>query len=344
MRKTLLILTMLHCCQSLIAQQFTAIFNADSTLTGFENSGSKVALAPQFIQVGGHKFQDVVAVTKEDKEGKWHSYYLFRSMKQAGADSMYIFDNSFDCENEGFIRFTDRTTDRTGVFNREGKIVVPAAYNYVSRVTNGVLVVLQGAKKEYEGEHYFYSGGKVSLIDTTNKVLVNEFKEVADMNMYSLRVEDQPSTDTTRMSYKGVNGKYYTIQVFNKEFSQWLRRDLLPDLTKEKLVANAFSEISYWDENEGWLFEDKAKFIDKHWDFLQAKLQDVGEFSFLNGDLNPFIFEGPLYRQYINNCGQAKDWQYPVITILFGDSNEKGQMDFLRTDEGYKLIGVGFGR
>lgn len=335
----------MYCSHSLVAQQFTANYNADSSLTGFDNSESKVSLAPQFVQVGGNKFQDVVAVTTVDKAGKWHSSYLFRSMKSAGADSMYMFDNAFDCENEGFIRFTDWKTEKTGVFNRKAKIVVPASYNYVSRVTNGLLTVLRGAvKNNADPEHWFWEGGKTYLIDTTNKVLVNDFKDERLLNMYSVKIEDKPSKDTTRMSYKGVNGNYYTFQVYQKEFSQWLQRDLLPGLTKEKLIANSFAEISYWNETEGWLFEDGVKFIDAHWDFLQAKLNDAAAFNIIDEDINPFIFEGPRYKKYLNNCSQAKSWQYPSFSIFFGGSNEQGQLDFLRTDEGYKLIGVGFAR
>lgn len=345
MRKTLLILGMMYSSHSLVAQQFTANYNADSSLTGFDNPQLKVSLAPQFVQVGGHTFQDVVAVTKEDKEGKWHSYYLFRSMKTAGADSMYMFDNTFDCENEGFIRFTDWKTEKTGVFNRDGKIVVPAAYNYVSKVRNGLIVVLQGAiKNNADSEHWFWEGGQANLIDTTNKLLANDIQDAELLNMYSVKVEDNPSADSTRKSFKGVNGKYYTFQIYKKEFAQWLQRDLVPGLTKEKLVAHAFSKISYWDENEGWVFEDKEKFVDKHWDFLQARLQDVGAFNIVYEDINPFIFEGPQYRQYLDNCFQAKSWQYPSFSIFFEGSNEKGQLDFLRTDEGYQLIGVGFAR
>lgn len=342
MRKTLLITALLYCSHSIVAQDFTAIYNADSSLTGFKNAQSGAVLAPQFVQVGGNKFQDVVAVMTEEKAGHWHGYYLFRSMKKAGIDSLYMFDNAFDCENEGFIRFTDHKTGKTGVLNREGKVVVPAKYNYVSMVTNGVLVALQGAKKETDGEHYFYTGGKVSLIDTSNQVLVEDFKEVPHLNMYSLQIADQPATDTTRVSYKGVNGKYYTIQEFNKEFSQWLRRDLLPGLTKEKMIAHSFPEISYWDEALGWVFEDREKFVEKHWDYIQALLRQVEDFTFMTEGLNPYIFEGPRYNQYINNCFQAKEWRYPLISVFIGNSNEKGQLDFLRTDEGYKMIGLGF--
>ncbi|WP_440135133.1 hypothetical protein [Chitinophaga sancti] len=343
MRKPLLILALLYCSHSLVAQQFTANYNKDSTLTGFDNASTKTRIAPQFVTVGGSKFQDVVAVMKEDKQGKWYGYYLFSSMKTAGTDSLYMFDNAFDCENEGFIRFTDHKTEQTGIFNRNGKIVVPAAYNYVSMVTNGMVIALQGAKKVQDGEHFYYSGGKTLLIDTTNKVLVSDFGKAEDLNMYSVKIADTPSADTTRMSFAGVNGKYYTFQVYGKEFSQWLHQELLPGLTKEKLAANTFAEVTYWDE-ENWIHEDKKKFIDKHWDFLLAKFRDGAAFNLVSGNFNPFIMEGPLYDKYMNNCFQSKDWQYPSWSIFFGGSNEKGQLDFLRTEEGYKLIGVGFAK
>ena len=336
-------LGMLYCSHALVAQQFTAIYNADSTLTGFTNSTSRVSLAPQFVSVGGNKWQDVVAVMKEDKQGKWHGYYLFSSMKKAGADSLYMSDNTFDCESEGFIRFTDYKTDRTGLFNRNGKIVVPAVYNYISMLTNSMLITLQDANKVQDGEHFFYDGGRVSLIDTSNKILVKDFSKAENLNLYSVKVEDQPSSDTTRMSFKGENGKYYTFQVYKKEFSQWLHRDLLPGLTKEKLAAHSFEKITWWD-GENWIYDDKTAFIDKHWDFLQARLKDVAAFNFVRGSFNPFLFEGPQYSRYMNNCFEAKDWQYPMWSIFWGGSNEKGQLDFLRTDEGYKLLMVGFGR
>jgi len=343
MRKTVFILGMLCGSHSLVAQQFTAIYNADSSLTGFENSRSKVSIAPQFVQVAGNKFDHIVAVTKEDKQGKWHSYYLTSGSRKVGSDSMYMFDNTFDCENEGFIRFTDWKTGKTGVFNRDGKIVVPAVYNAVSSVMNGMVIALQGAEKVKDGEHFFWKGGKDLLIDTANKVLVADFNAAEDLNMYSLQLENQPGTDTTRMSFKGVNGKYYTFQVYKKEFSEWLYRDLLPGLTKEKLAKHSFSKITYYN-GEDWVSDDKALFIDKYWDFLQARFKDVAAFNIVSGNFNPFIFEGPLYDKYINHCFTAKDWQYPSISIFFEGSNEKGQLDFIRTDEGYQLIGVGFAR
>lgn len=343
MRKTLLIPALLYCSHSLVAQQFTAIYNADSSLTGFQTDRYKVALAPQFIQVGGNKFDHIVAVVKEDKQGAWQFSYLLSSYKQIGTDSMYMFDNTPDCENEGFIRFTDRKTDRTGIFNRKGKIVVPAIYNTVSRVMNGMVIALQGAKRVNDGEHFYYSGGKDLLIDTTNKILVTDMKSAEDLNMYSLKIEPQPTTDTTKMSFKGVNGKYYTFQVYKKEFSEWLHRDLLPGLTKEKLASHSFSKITY-DNGEDWVSDDKTVFIDQHWDFLQARLKDVNAFDIVSGNFNPFIFEGPLYDKYLNNCADAKEWQYPSFTILFNGSNEKGELDFIRTDEGYQLISVGFAR
>ncbi|MHC0443614.1 WG repeat-containing protein, partial [Flavobacterium sp. 3-210] len=83
------------------------------------------------------------------------SYYLTKQGKIVGRDSLYVFDNGPDCENEGFIRFTNHKTDKMGIFNSEGKIVIPAQYSALTKVRNGLIVVLKDAEKQQDGEHFF---------------------------------------------------------------------------------------------------------------------------------------------------------------------------------------------
>ncbi len=48
--------------------------------------------------------------------------------------------------------------------------------------------------------------------------------------------------------------------------------------------------------------------------------------------------------EYFNNCGEAKEWIYPMMTIVVSHKNKKNfsqnHYEFLRTDKGYKLISV----
>ena len=69
------------------------------------------------------KFDEIIAVNDETN-GKWESYYLTKAGKMFGNDSLEFYDNSPVCESEGFITFRDRKTDKAGMFNRNGDIVI----------------------------------------------------------------------------------------------------------------------------------------------------------------------------------------------------------------------------
>lgn len=335
MRKYVLLLGMFVSTQSLFAQKSNALvsfYNQDSTLTGFKDAGGKVVYTPQFTETGGRTLENIMAVVKEDKAGKWHPYYMLRNGKKVGRDSMYMFDNGFDCENEGFIRFT--TKDKTGLFNRKGEIVIPAEYSSLSRVINGMLVSLKGAQKKIDGEHFFWTGGKDALIDTANHVLIEDFAPTKQLDLYSIRIENNRGTDTLREYFKGTNGKWYSFVVYEKEFTAWLHKELLPALTKENLLKHSMPEVTYSDSVALWITASKEQFIAKHEKILSVLSQP---YQVLHEDLNPFLFDPAKYPTYFNNCFAAKSWKYPLMLLLI-DGN---QINFLRTEHGYKLILVG---
>jgi len=60
--------------------------------------------------------------------------------------------------------------------------------------------------------------------------------------------------------------------------------------------------------------------------------------------LNPFIYEAPEFETYFNNCGEAKTWQYPVMSVMINHKSERDlyqdHFEFLRTKKGYRLISV----
>jgi hypothetical protein len=68
--------------------------------------------------------------------------------------------------------------------------------------------------------------------------------------------------------------------------------------------------------------------------------------SFITRDgLNPFIYESKEYQKYFDNCNQAMEWKYPQMSVYInhynnGKINYQEGLDFLRTDEGYKLVNV----
>lgn len=334
MRKLLFALGMFVSTQSLFAQKTGALesfYNQDSSLVGFKDAEGRVLYTPQFT-AGPQRMEHIMAVVKEDKAGKWHPYYILRSGKIIGRDSMYVFDNGFDCENEGFIRFT--TKDKTGLFNRKGEIVIPAEYSSLTRVMNGMVVSLKGAKKVVDGEHFFWDGGTDALLDTANHVLIDHFNPSQQLDLYSIKIEDNKGIDTLREYFKGTNGKWYSFVVFEKAFNAWFQQEILSNLTNENLLQHSMPEITYSDPEVLWITEPKATFIEKHPKILQVLSQP---YQLLPEDLNPFLFDPAKYPEYFNNCFGAKSWKYPEMLVLI-DGN---QINFLKTPDGYKLILVG---
>jgi len=330
---------------------WTAFYNADSTLTGYKDQSGMVKIAPKFSGLGSaYRFDHIIAVT-EESNGKWQSYYLTKTGKIAGRDSLFFFDNTQDCESEGFIRFHDRNTDRMGLFNRNGDIVIPAGYNALTRVMNGMLVVLKDAEKKYWDttghsgcNHYSWVDGKEMLIDTLGNVLVEDFKPGNNLNFFSVKKLSQPDADTTRTNFRAKAGGYLSFTDFEKEFRTWLRSELLPGLTVEKLIAASCDSITWWSGDE-WVKTNKTAFINNNFELLRKgllEIQQPGTGYFIGNDgLNQFMYEGPEFEKYYNNCGEAKQWIYPVMNIVVSHSDlAQNHFSFLRTEKGYRLIEV----
>lgn len=193
-----LIVTFLATISSLIlfgqsADTWTSFWNKDRTRVGFKDKNGVVKIAPKFTEfVTARKFENIIGVS-ENRNGKWDGYYLTKQGRIVGSDSLYIFDNSPDCENEGFIRFRDRKTDKAGIFNKKGDIVIPAIYNDLTKVRNGMIIALKGAEKKYlEGDEYYsWVGGQEVLIDTKNTILIENFKLDNDVNFFTLEKQIQ---------------------------------------------------------------------------------------------------------------------------------------------------------
>jgi hypothetical protein len=292
------------------------------------------------------KFDNIIAVTEQNSD-EWSSYYFTKQGRIIGRDSLYIFDNGADCESEGFIRFRDQKTGKAGMFNKNGDIVIPAIYNDLSRVRNGMVAALKGAEKKYweGGEHYSWVGGQEFLIDTNNNILIEDFKLNNNLNFFSLEKTKAPPSDTTRKSFLAIDGSYYSFVDFEKEFSQWIKKELLTNLTIERLIANSCDTIT-WETPNGWRSANKEKLITGNFTILKNGLLEIlqpqtGYFISSDG-LNPFMFKGDEFEKYFNNCGEPKDWIYPAMSIIISHKNKKSftqnHYEFLRTGNGYKLM------
>lgn len=328
---------------------WTSFWNKDTTLIGYKDENGVVKIEPKFTGfTSAGKFENIIAVA-EEINGSWKNYYLTKQGKIIGRDSLYIFDNTPDCESEGFIRFRDKKNDKVGIFNKSGDIVIPAEYNDLTRVRNGMIIALKGAEKKYwDGEeHYRWIGGRELLIDTNNNVLINNFKLSNNLNFFSLAKAASPNSDTIRKSFLAVDGSHYSFVDFEKEFIQWLKNDLYIKLTPEKLINASYGTIT-WKSPGGWTKTSREKFITDNFSILKNSLFEIlqpsCEYFISKGGLNPFMFNGVEFEKYFNNCGEANESIYPTMTIIITHKNKKdlsqNHYEFLRTDDGYKLICV----
>ncbi len=343
---------------TIFAQQknsWVSFQNIDSELIGFKDLDGNIKIAPKFTGfTSANRFDNIMAVMEENN-GDYISYYLTKSGKIVGRDSLHIFDNGSDCESEGFIRFRDKETDKVGMFNSEGEIVIPAKYNELTRVRNGVLVGLYGAKKKYWDNHnhsgcnhFSWTGGNEYLIDTNNNIIIEDFKYEDNLNFFALKIEPKVNKDSIRKTFQGVDGIYYSFIDYRKEFQNWISSVFIETLTFEQFLEVGYSKITYWKEPNGWINESKEDFLLRNFNLLKIRLNELSkenvDYSIFIDGLNPFIYEGSEFDKYFNNCGEAYKSKYPLLNLVinYKIDNEliQDHFDFLRTEEGYKLISV----
>lgn len=334
---------------------WTSFWNEETDLMGFKNSEGKTMIEPRFMGFTiARSFDNIIAVM-EEINGKYEFYYLTKLGKKVGIDSLHIFDNGADCESEGYIRFKDKKTDKVGLFDKDGNVAIPAVYDALSRTHNGLIWALKGAEKKYWDKHkesgcnhYSWKGGQEFLLNTDNEVLIEDFKYEGRLDFFSMVVQDKPASDTTKESLKGVNGKYYVFTDIEKEFNQWIKLELIPNLSISNLEASTMDSLTYWKKNVGWTSEPKHEFLTRNFELIKERLQSTqmtnsDYFVSVNG-LNPFMYVGDNYDKYFNTCGEAKLEKYPVLDLIINNKNDsdftQDHFDFLKTDEGYRLINL----
>jgi hypothetical protein len=349
----MLILTLTSCKSNRI---WTSFQSEDLTLIGFKDSSGKVKIKPKFINYFtiARKFDRIISVM-EKKNGKYEKYYLLKSKKIVGKNKVYITGYEVaDCESEGFIRFTDTITQKIGLLNKKGKVVIPAQYNTLTKVKNGLVIGLKDAKKEYWDKQKYpndtpfnWVGGKRQLLSTSNKILIDNFDSKDDLNFFSLKIESKFTSDSLRHSFRGVNGKYYSFIDYKKEFNKWISLHF-NNLTVKNLIDISHETITYWKEHKGWVSEPKKDFLTANFNLIKARLVETNRekkgYPFFIEGLNPLIFNDELYGKYIDNCDKARVSKYPLMNVSIYNKVRNNLIQdhfyFLRTDQGYKLITI----
>ncbi len=320
---------------------------------GFKDKEGNVRIEPTF---GGltlvNRFDDIIAV-HEVSSNRSESYYLLKSGKKIGHDMMWISDFTFDCENERHIRFKDTNKDLVGMFNHKGDIVIPPIYSSLSKVHNGYVFARLGAEKVNWDKHnnsgcnhYSLVGGKTSLLNIKNEILVENIGD--DLDLYSLHIDQKPSTKSYEKSYLGTNGKYFILEIYADSFKAWFIENILNEISIESLTRNVNEEILVRNNKEIVML--KENFLAKKFNILNKNLlilkTNLNQYQLHVGGLDNTalkLFEerNDKYQKYSNNCFRYEKLKYPTFTyfpkMIVGDNK---YITFLKTDDGYKLIEI----
>jgi len=104
------------------------------------------------------------------------------------------------------------------MLNSKGEIVIPAQYNDLTNVRGGLVMAIKDAKKKYWHEnepsgcnHFSWVEGKEYLIDTNNKIIIENFKHNYNLDLFSLKIENAPAPEAYRQSFLGADGRYYSF-------------------------------------------------------------------------------------------------------------------------------------
>jgi hypothetical protein len=293
-----------------------------------------------------NRINDIVPIA-----GDSGGYYQTKSGRQVGFDSLYIFDMATDCESEGFIRFRNNKTDQTGMFNAEGRVVIPAVYNVLTKVTNGLVVALRNAEKEYWDSdhehsgcnHYSWKGGEILLIDTNNRILINNFDYPDSLDFYSLEISAVSGNDVNRKYFSAVDGTFYSFAMFDKMFETWLRDSLLNNLTECDIRKICFDQVIFSNRGREQITESPEDFVNKNRESVKRVLSKIktSGYTIEKDDLNIYTFDPEEYGAYYDNCYQPNDRKYPVFDVIISGNTYSKSSDcisFLKTDTGYKLV------
>ncbi len=135
----------------------------DKDRFGFRDEAGAVVIPPRYIMANEFSSEGIAAVLDEsgwayiDREGK----ILIRP---------FIVDNGPDYFEEGLARFREK--DKVGFFDKRGKIVIGAQFDFAAPFHEGLAAICSGCRRKTEGEHETFAGGKWGYINKKGTVAI----------------------------------------------------------------------------------------------------------------------------------------------------------------------------
>lgn len=340
--------------------------NTDSTKVGYKDAQGVIKMEANLeTTLAPPKYFDhIIPIYDYKKE----SYYLLKNGQKVAIDSLYLSnDFELDCERENTIRFQNKKSHKIGFLDQNGRVIVPAIYDYASPFYNKLAVVLKNAQKHslekghdtLSCNHLSFHGGVTQIINDKNQLVIDSIDTSIspNLNWYSLKITSKETKLPNRVNFKGVNGQFYSFIDYDAEFKSWFYNEFISIVNKQsiqELQKVSFAEITTWSENDNvWKSAPNSEVVTT--EFSKKLLQRIQYLQknhdnsfFTSTHLNPFIYESEIYDAFYDCNDSSFKEKYPVygFYINYVDKNQalkyQESFDFIKTDDGYKLFTYSF--
>lgn len=339
-------------------RDWTVFWDDEHYKQGFKDERGIVRIPPKFMgATQATRFKNIIAVM-EELEGNYDSYYLLKSGERVEGVKMFVFDNSFDCESDNKIRYRDTVTGHMGYLDGNGKISVPAVYNFGQPFANGFASVTKGATLTCTGgkpfslknqcEHPHWKGGEHLVINASNEVVLEGISLGVEIDRYSLTITKKPLKTSGVESLKGVDGKYYNFINTKKHFYKWFYAEFLGDLSRGSLEDYTFDEVALFNPQAGWYKQPKKQFWNSNYKPVRKSLgllkNESASFFVTIDNLHQGIYEEEKYHSYYTQCYNLYGNKTPVLSVVADLKHEGSSVqnifEFLKMEDGYRLISI----
>ena len=139
---------------------------------GYKNASGQVLITPRFTVAQAFSPEGIAAVVDE-------TGWAYINEKGETVIRPFVVDNGPDYFREGLARF--RTDNKFGFFDRRGKIIISAQFDFALPFHEGLAAICTECKEEPQGEYRAVKGGTWGYINKQGKMVIPvQFEEAGN--------------------------------------------------------------------------------------------------------------------------------------------------------------------
>jgi hypothetical protein len=136
---------------------------------GYKNASGRVLIKPHFSMAKAFSPEGIAAVVDE-------AGWAYINKKGETIIRPFVIDNGPDYFKDGLARF--RCDNKFGFFDRTGKIIIDAQFDFALPFHEGLAAVCEGCKEETHGEYHSVKGGTWGYINKQGALVIpSQFEE-----------------------------------------------------------------------------------------------------------------------------------------------------------------------